>query len=46
MRNVRRGLLVGLLAVAVGVVVRLRGKSAVVPRTQGGWRELEGPDFR
>ena len=46
MRTFRRGLLVGLLAVLVGVVVRLRGKTDVVPRTQGGWRELEGPDFR
>ena len=46
MRTFRRGLLVGLLAVLVGVVVRLRGKGGVVPRTAGGWRELEGPDFR
>ena len=41
----RRGLLVGLLAVLVGLVVRLRGKGEVPPTT-GGWRELEGPDFR
>jgi hypothetical protein len=46
MRTFRRGLLVGALALLVGVVVRLRGKGAVVARTSGGWRELEGPDFR
>jgi hypothetical protein len=45
MRTFRRGLLVGVLAVLVGVVVRLRSKSGVAP-TSGGWRELEGPDFR
>gem|GEM_PF-744495 len=45
MRTFRRGLLVGLLAVLIGLVVRLRGKGEVPPRT-GGWRELEGPDFR
>ena len=43
--NVRRGLLLGLLALVVGVVVRLRGKGEVEPTT-GAWRELEGPDFR
>jgi len=41
----RRGLLVAALAVLVGLVVRLRGKGGVAPTT-GGWRELEGPDFR
>jgi hypothetical protein len=40
----RRGLLVAVLAVLVGLVVRTRGKG--VPTTSGGWRELEGPDFR
>ena len=45
MRSFQRGLLVGLLAVLVGLVVRLRGKGEVPPTT-GGWRELEGPDFR
>ena len=44
-RTFRRGLLVGFLAIIVGVVVRLRGKGGVTP-TSGGWRELEGPDFR
>jgi hypothetical protein len=46
MRTFRRGLLVGVLAIVVGVVVRLVGKGGVVPKTSGGWRELEGPDFR
>jgi hypothetical protein len=41
----RRGVLVALLAVLVGIVVRARGKGASAPTT-GGWRELEGPDFR
>jgi len=42
----RRGLIVAGAALLVGIVVRLRGKGGVVPRTSGGWRELEGPDFR
>ena len=37
--------MLGLLAVLVGVFVRLRGKGEVEPTT-GTWRELEGPDFR
>jgi hypothetical protein len=41
----RRGLLVVGIAVLAGLVVRLRGKGGVPPTT-GGWRELEGPDFR
>jgi hypothetical protein len=41
----RRGLLVAAIAVLAGLVVRLRGKGGVPPTT-GGWRELEGPDFR
>jgi hypothetical protein len=44
-RTFRRGLLVGVLAVLVGLVVRVLGKGGVTP-TSGGWRELEGPDFR
>jgi hypothetical protein len=44
-RIFRRGVLVALLAVLVGVVLRVRGKGGVPPTT-GGWRELEGPDFR
>ena len=30
---------------AVGVLARVRGKGGVPPTT-GGWRELEGPEFR
>jgi hypothetical protein len=48
LRNVkafRRGLIVALIAVIVGGFVRLRGKGGVPP-TSGGWRELEGPEFR
>ena len=41
----RRGLMVAIIAVAVGAVVRLRG-SGGTPPTGGGWRELEGPDLR
>ncbi len=40
----RRGALMIGLAVLVGLVLRVRGKG--VPVTTGGWRELEGPDFR
>ena len=29
----------------VGILARLRGKGGVPP-TSGGWRELEGPEFR
>jgi hypothetical protein len=45
MKPFRRGLLVAAAAVAVSVVVRLRHKHPVPP-TSGGWRELQGPDFR
>jgi hypothetical protein len=45
MKAFQRGLLVAAIAVLAGVVVRLRGKGSVPP-TSGGWRELEGPDFR
>jgi hypothetical protein len=41
----RRGLLVAAMAITAGVVVRLRAKGSV-PSTSGGWRELEGPEFR
>jgi len=44
MKAFRRGVLVAALAVLVGLVLRVRGKG--VPVTSGGWRELEGPDFR
>jgi hypothetical protein len=45
MKAYQRGLLVAAIAVAVGIVVRVRGKGPVPPTT-GGWRELQGPDFR
>jgi hypothetical protein len=45
MRAFRRGLFAVGIAVVVGLVVRVRGKGSVPP-TSGGWRELEGPDFR
>jgi hypothetical protein len=41
----RRVMLVLGVAGVIGGVARLRGKS-LVQRSQGGWRELEGPDFR
>jgi hypothetical protein len=44
MKTFRRGALIAMLAVLVGLVLRVRGKG--VPVTAGGWRELEGPDFR
>ena len=30
---------------AIGILARVRGKGGVPP-TSGGWRELEGPEFR
>jgi hypothetical protein len=41
----RRLLFVLGIAALIGFVARLRGKGGVPP-TSGGWRELEGPDFR
>jgi hypothetical protein len=34
-----------MVAVIIGVFVRLRGRGGTPPR-RGGWRELEGPEFR
>ena len=45
MKAFRRALVVAFIALLAGAIVRLRGKGTVVP-TSGGWRELEGPDFR
>jgi hypothetical protein len=45
MRSFRRWGLVVLCGLLAGIVVRLRAKGSVPPTT-GGWRELEGPDFR
>lgn len=45
MKAYQRGLLVAVLAVLAGLFVRMRAqKSAPVP--EGGWRELQGPEFR
>jgi hypothetical protein len=46
MKAFQRGLLVAAIAAAVSVVVRVRSKGPVPPGTGGGWRELQGPDFR
>ncbi len=45
MKAFQRGLLVAAIAAAVSVVVKVRSKGPVPPTT-GGWRELQGPDFR
>ena len=45
MKSFRRWILIVLCAVLAGFVVRLRSKGESPPTT-GGWRELEGPDFR
>jgi hypothetical protein len=44
-RAFRRGLLVAAIAALVGGFIRLRGTGGVPP-SSGGWRELQGPDFR
>lgn len=45
MKALRRGLIVAVIAIVVGGFVKLRGKGGVPP-TSGGWRELDGPEFR
>lgn len=45
MNVLRRGLLVGGLAVLIGLAAKMLGKSDF-PKTADGWRQLEGPDFR
>ncbi len=45
MKAYQRGMLVAALAVLAGVVVKVRGKGANA-EADGGWRALEGPDFR
>jgi hypothetical protein len=44
-KAVRRVLLVLGVAGVIGGLARVLGKGSV-PRSQGGWRELEGPGFR
>jgi hypothetical protein len=46
MKAFQRGVLVASIAVAVSVVVKVRSKGPVPPTSGGGWRELQGPDFR
>jgi hypothetical protein len=41
----KRLMLVLGIAGLIGALARLRGKGGVPPTT-GGWRELDGPDFR
>jgi hypothetical protein len=41
----RRILVVVGIAGIIGALAKLRGKGGVPPTT-GGWRELEGPEFR
>jgi hypothetical protein len=45
MKAFQRGLLVAAIAALAALVVRVRGKGRVPP-TSGGWRELQGPDYR
>jgi hypothetical protein len=45
MKPYQRGALVVIIAVAASVVVKVTSKGSVPPAS-GGWRELEGPDFR
>jgi len=44
-RIFRRALLILGVAGAIGMIARLRGKGEL-PATEGGWRELDGPEFR
>jgi hypothetical protein len=44
-KTFRRVLVVLGVAGLIGAFAKFRGKDSVAP-TSGGWRELEGPDFR
>jgi hypothetical protein len=46
MKAVRRVMLVLGVAGVIGGLARLKSKPVAVPSTKGGWRELEGPEFR
>jgi hypothetical protein len=46
MKAFQRGVLVASIAVAVSIVVKVKSKGPVPPTSSGGWRELQGPDFR
>jgi hypothetical protein len=45
MKAFRLRLLLAVIAVLVGAYAKLRRKGSVPP-TSGGWRELDGPEFR
>jgi hypothetical protein len=45
MKALRRGLILAVIGVLVGAYAKLRGKGGVPP-TSGGWRDLDGPEFR
>ncbi len=45
MKAFKRLLLVLGIAGLIGALARLRGKGGMPP-TSGGWRELEGPEYR
>jgi hypothetical protein len=42
----RRGIFVASLAVLASAVVRMLSNRDQSPPAGGGWRELDGPDFR
>jgi len=46
MKPYQRGLLVATIAITGGLILRVRGKGPVPPISNGGWRELQGPEFR
>ncbi len=46
MKAFQRGVLVASIAVAVWVVVKVGARVPCRPDMNGGWRELQGPDFR
>ena len=45
MKAFRLRLLLAVIAVLIGAYAKLRGKGSVPPAS-GGWRDLDGPDFR
>jgi hypothetical protein len=45
MKAFRLRLLLAVIAVMVAAYAKLRGKGGVPP-TSGGWRDLDGPEFR
>jgi hypothetical protein len=45
MKAFRLRLFLAVIAVLVGAYAKLRRKGSVLP-TSGGWRDLDGPEFR